>query len=97
MTLLGNLDALLRRIVVLPITLYRRFVSPLKPTPSCRFHPTCSHYAHDAILTHGILRGGWLATRRVAKCHPWNPGGFDPVPPIEPRHVRASRPAVEES
>ena len=72
---------MLRRLAVAPIVFYRRFVSPLKPAPSCRFHPTCSAYAQDAILTHGVLRGGWLAVRRVAKCHPWHPGGFDPVPP----------------
>ncbi len=97
MTFLAALDTTLRRIVVLPIALYRRFVSPLKATPSCRFHPTCSHYAHDAILMHGVVRGGWLATRRVAKCHPWNPGGLDPVPPVAARRTRARRPAVEES
>lgn len=73
--------ALLRRLAVAPIAFYRRFVSPLKPVSSCRFHPTCSAYAQDAILTHGVLRGGWLAVRRVAKCHPWHPGGLDPVPP----------------
>ncbi len=71
----------LRRLVVLPIRAYRRWISPLKPAPSCRFHPTCSAYAQDAILTHGVVRGGWLALRRVAKCHPWHPGGLDPVPP----------------
>jgi putative membrane protein insertion efficiency factor len=73
--------ALARRLAVAPIAFYRRFVSPLKPTATCRFHPTCSAYAQDAILTHGVLRGGWLAVRRVAKCHPWHPGGLDPVPP----------------
>lgn len=72
-----------RRLVVLPIVAYRRWISPLKPTPTCRFHPTCSAYAHDAIVTHGVLRGGWLAIRRVAKCHPWHPGGLDPVPPAD--------------
>jgi uncharacterized protein len=50
-------------------------------SPRCRFLPTCSTYAVEAVRTHGALRGGWLATRRVGRCHPWNPGGIDPVPP----------------
>lgn len=50
-------------------------------TPRCRFLPTCSGYALEALRTHGALRGAWLAVRRVGRCHPWNPGGFDPVPP----------------
>lgn len=73
---------LARRIVVAPIRFYRRVISPLKPAPSCRFHPSCSAYAQEAILNHGVLRGGWLSVRRVAKCHPWHPGGLDPVPPV---------------
>lgn len=71
-----------RRIAVAPIRFYRRVISPLKPVASCRFHPTCSAYAQDAILQHGVIRGGWLAIRRVAKCHPLHPGGLDPVPPV---------------
>lgn len=61
------------------IDLYKRFVSPWLP-PSCRFHPTCSEYARDALLIHGVFRGGWLGLRRISRCHPWNPGGYDPVP-----------------
>jgi putative membrane protein insertion efficiency factor len=49
--------------------------------PRCRFYPSCSAYAVTAIRTHGALRGSWLAVRRVGRCHPWNPGGIDPVPP----------------
>jgi putative membrane protein insertion efficiency factor len=67
------------RILLLPIRFYRRFISPALP-PACRFTPTCSRYALDAIAKHGALKGGWLATRRLARCHPWNPGGHDPVP-----------------
>jgi uncharacterized protein len=67
----------------IPIHLYRRFLSPLKPA-SCRFHPTCSAYALEAIQTHGALRGSLLALRRLSRCHPiaWLGGGsgFDPVP-----------------
>lgn len=71
--------AIVRQVAVLPLRLYRVMVSPLLP-PACRFHPTCSAYAVDAIVSHGILRGGWLATRRVLRCHPWSEAGVDPVP-----------------
>lgn len=79
---------LAQRIVLLPLTFYRRFLSPLKPVPSCRFHPTCSSYAVEAVRHHGALRGTWLATLRLLRCHPWHPGGFDPVPP--PRRSAAA-------
>jgi hypothetical protein len=58
---------------------YRYCVSPLLP-PSCRFHPSCSAYAEEALRRHGALRGSWLAARRVCRCGPWTAGGFDPVP-----------------
>ena len=61
------------------LSAYKRFVSPLLP-PACRFHPTCSEYAREAILRHGLPRGTWLTIRRLARCHPFHPGGFDPVP-----------------
>ncbi|MDH4140081.1 MAG: membrane protein insertion efficiency factor YidD [Coriobacteriia bacterium] len=69
----------LRSGVVLAIRAYQRFVSPLLPA-SCRFTPTCSSYAITSVERYGIIKGGWLATKRVARCHPWNPGGYDPVP-----------------
>ena len=58
---------------------YRRYISPLK-APSCRFHPTCSAYAEQAIRRYGPWRGGLMAVKRVARCHPWHAGGYDPVP-----------------
>ena len=61
------------------IRAYQLFIAPLLG-PRCRFHPSCSHYAAEAIITHGALGGSWLAVRRVLRCHPWTAGGFDPVP-----------------
>jgi putative membrane protein insertion efficiency factor len=69
----------MRTILIGVITVYRWCVSPLLG-PSCRFYPSCSQYAAQAIERHGALRGAWLATNRVARCHPWHPGGYDPVP-----------------
>ena len=62
------------------IRAYQLLISPLLP-PSCRFMPSCSAYALEAIEVHGPLHGGWLALRRVGRCHPWGGSGFDPVPP----------------
>ena len=69
----------MRSLALGAVRLYQRFVSPVLP-PACRFAPTCSEYAALAIEKHGILRGGSLALRRLAKCGPWHPGGYDPVP-----------------
>jgi hypothetical protein len=65
-----------------PIHFYRRYISPLTP-PSCRFVPTCSQYALDAYRIHGTFRGTWLTFTRILRCHPWHPGGNDPVVPYE--------------
>lgn len=72
-----------RRTAVLGIVFYRRWISPLSP-PTCRFTPTCSAYALTAIERFGLFKGGWLALRRIGRCHPWNPGGYDPVPGAHP-------------
>lgn len=65
--------------LILLIKGYRLFISPLFP-PTCRFQPTCSTYALEAIALHGTIKGGYLAIKRILKCHPFHPGGYDPVP-----------------
>lgn len=70
---------MMKRLLMALIVFYRKWISPLKP-PSCRFYPTCSAYGLEAIDKHGVTRGGWLTVKRVVKCAPWHPGGFDPVP-----------------
>ena len=69
----------MRALALVPLRFYKRFLSPLLP-PMCRFDPTCSIYVMQAIEKHGTLRGVWLGLRRLARCHPFNPGGWDPVP-----------------
>ncbi|HEX6470232.1 MAG TPA: membrane protein insertion efficiency factor YidD [Streptosporangiaceae bacterium] len=66
--------------LMLLVTGYRRFVSPLLG-PTCRFEPSCSAYSLEALRVHGAARGTWLTVRRIARCHPFHPGGYDPVPP----------------
>jgi putative membrane protein insertion efficiency factor len=74
-----RLLALPRQALVGLIRGYQKFISPGLP-PACRFYPSCSQYAIEAIARHGALRGSWLAARRLARCHPFHPGGVDPVP-----------------
>lgn len=66
-------------IVLIPVHFYRLCISPMLP-PSCRFQPTCSAYAVEALRRHGVLRGTWLTVRRICRCHPWGGSGYDPVP-----------------
>ncbi|MCM1292437.1 MAG: membrane protein insertion efficiency factor YidD [Bacteroides sp.] len=70
---------MIRRIFILPIRFYQLAISPLFPS-CCRFTPTCSQYAIEAITRHGIVRGIYLAVRRILRCHPWGGSGYDPVP-----------------
>lgn len=69
----------MRHLLLGIIRLYQWLIAPVLPM-SCRFHPSCSHYAAEAVMRHGAWRGGWLVLRRLGKCHPFHPGGFDPVP-----------------
>lgn len=71
-----------KTLVIIVIKGYQRFISPLLGN-NCRFTPTCSFYAIEAINRFGVLKGGWLASKRILKCHPLNAGGEDPVPPIK--------------
>lgn len=64
------------------VRLYQLIISPYLPS-SCRYHPTCSQYGIDALRQHGALKGGWMAIKRIARCHPWSEGGYDPVPPSQ--------------
>ncbi|MBK8336692.1 MAG: membrane protein insertion efficiency factor YidD [Sterolibacteriaceae bacterium] len=69
----------MRRLVSRLLQVYKYLVSPLLGQ-NCRFYPSCADYAREAVERHGVVRGFWLAARRVGRCHPWHPGGFDPVP-----------------
>lgn len=73
---------------ILLVRLYRYAISPLLGA-NCRFQPTCSAYAEEALRRHGVLRGGWLALKRISRCNPWGGSGYDPVP--EPRKDRAAQ------
>lgn len=70
----------MKKVFIKLIRLYQRYISPLTP-PTCRFQPTCSNYAVEAISEYGVIKGTCLGTKRILKCHPFHPGGYDPVPP----------------
>ncbi len=69
----------MKTIVLALIRFYKRFISPALPS-ACRFEPTCSVYTYQAVERYGVIKGGWLGIKRIARCHPLNPGGYDPVP-----------------
>ena len=75
----------MRRLFISIIGLYKLVLSPFLGN-HCRFYPTCSSYAQEAIATHGVIKGSYLAGRRLLKCHPWHEGGVDPVPPCDCQH-----------
>lgn len=76
---------MMRYLLLLPIRFYRYFISPFLGS-NCRYYPSCSCYADEAISKHGFIRGSWMAARRVSRCHPWHEGGFDPVPEKVEKH-----------
>lgn len=80
----------MKKLFLLLIRLYQRFISPFKP-PTCRYYPTCSHYAYEAVHRHGAWKGGYLAMARILRCHPFAKGGVDPVPEtfyiFQPKHA----------
>jgi putative membrane protein insertion efficiency factor len=75
----SNLAKIAAKTLQVGIRFYQRAISPLL-MPACRYYPTCSQYAFEAIEKYGALKGGWLAVRRILRCHPFRPGGYDPVP-----------------
>ncbi len=70
----------MKQVVLFFLRVYQKYLSPLKGAPTCRFYPTCSQYAVEAVTKYGAAKGTWLAVKRVLKCHPYHPGGHDPVP-----------------
>lgn len=81
---------MLARLLMQLIRLYQRLISPLLG-PSCRFEPSCSRYTHECLRLHGAAKGSYLGLRRILRCHPFNPGGFDP-PPLPPGQVGSGAP-----
>ena len=77
--ILQTISRTIARLLILPIRFYQKFISPLTP-PLCRYTPTCSQYAVEALRKHGPLKGMYLAVRRILRCHPWGGHGYDPVP-----------------
>ena len=77
---MNAIGKILVKILILPIRVYQLTLSPLLGANKCRYQPTCSHFANDALREWGIFKGSWLALKRIASCHPWGGHGFDPVP-----------------
>ena len=79
----------MKTLLIWIVRAYKLVLSPMLGQ-NCRFYPSCSSYAIDALQTHGALRGSWLAARRLGRCHPWNEGGVDPVPPARHKHPHSA-------
>jgi len=92
-TYLGRFCGMLKWLLILPIRLYQVTLSPLLGPNKCRYQPTCSHYAIEAIQIWGPFKGGWLAAKRIGSCHPWGGHGHDPVP----QKPDADKPEKQES
>ena len=75
-------NLVIKSVMIFMIRIYQRCISPLFP-PTCRFYPTCSAYVIQALEKHGVLKGSYLGIKRILKCHPGNPGGYDPVPEVD--------------
>lgn len=84
---------MLRSVLLALIRFYQAAISPWTPA-ACRYHPTCSAYAFEAIRRHGSMRGSWLAVRRIGRCHPWGGSGYDPVPPLEREPIPEEAPGA---
>lgn len=69
----------MKKILIYIIKMYRKYISPLKSQPTCRFYPTCSQYSLEALEKYGLIKGSYLSVKRVARCNPFNPGGYDPL------------------
>ena len=91
---LARVRALPVRALIFLIELYRHTISPLR-LPTCRFTPTCSQYGVEALTEYGLIRGSWLTAVRLAKCGPWHPGGWDPIPERHAQHRVSSVESVE--
>lgn len=70
----------MKKIIINLIIFYRKYISKMKSHPTCRFYPTCSKYSLEAVEKHGAFKGSFLSVKRISKCHPFHPGGYDPVP-----------------
>lgn len=81
---------MIKKILLLMINFYRKFISPYKPR-TCRFYPTCSAYSYEAISRYGALRGGILSIKRILRCNPFNPGGYDPVPDLKIERIEVKK------
>lgn len=77
---MGKIKRRFRKVICFPIKIYQYAIVPMLK-PSCRYYPSCSHYTEQAIQNHGFLKGFWLGLKRISRCHPWSPGGYDPVLP----------------